>query len=132
MPNVLVVADSEWVRDGVHSALSEPGFHLTDHDEPATAADRAAEVEADAVVIDLQVKTMGGMAITRSLRARASQNGAPPPATVLLLDRAADAFLARRAGAHAWVRKPVTASELRAAISAAIEAAAREGAEIAG
>lgn len=129
MPRVLVVADTEWVRDGVHSALSEPGFDLTDHDEPATVATRAADEDADAVVIDFQVKSMGGMAITRSLRERASLSGTAPPATILLLDRAADAFLARRAGAHAWVRKPIGATELRTAIGEAMETAAAEGVE---
>jgi AmiR/NasT family two-component response regulator len=39
---------------------------------------------------------------------------------VLLLDRNADAFIAKRAGAAAWVRKPFTAFELRSAVAAAI------------
>jgi CheY-like chemotaxis protein len=36
---------------------------------------------------------------------------------VLLLDRAADAFIARRAGADAHVLKPINAAELRQAVA---------------
>lgn len=114
MSRVLVVADAPWVRNEVHAALSDPGMELIDHDEPATAAERAVTEEADAVVVDLQIDAMGGMAVTRSIREVESFEGAIP--VVLLLDRAADAFLARRSGADGWVKKPFTPTELRDAV----------------
>ena len=57
---------------------------------------------------------MGGMAIVRSIRDVTRDKGGLP--TVLLLDRKADGFLARRAGAGASIQKPFTAFELRTAI----------------
>ena len=116
MSRILVVADAPWVRNGVHAALSDPGMELIDHDDPATAASRALAEEADAVVVDLQIDAMGGMAVTRAIREVEPTEGAIP--VVLLLDRAADAFLARRAGADRWVKKPFDPPELRDAVRA--------------
>jgi len=113
MSRVLVVADDPWVVSEVHAALSIGANELIDHDDPATAAEAAVDGAVDAAVIDLQVASMGGMAIIRSIR----DSTAPVPA-VLLLDRDADAFLAGRSGAEAWVVKPFTAFALRSAVAA--------------
>ncbi len=116
MSRVLIVTDDPRERDRVHAVLSIHGNELIDHDDPGSAADRAAEEEADVAVVDLRVGSMGGMAITRDFRARAEHIP-----VVLLLDRQVDTFLAGRAGAAAWVTKPFTASALRAAIDSAVE-----------
>ncbi len=125
MPRVLVVADASWVRTDVHTALSAPGYELIDEPDPARAAHAATENEADVAVVDLQVGSMGGMAITRSLLAAAELDGGRAVPAVILLDRRADAFLARRAGADAWLQKPFTSHELRTSIDVAIESAAQ-------
>ena len=114
MSRVLIVSDDPHNRDRVHSVLSFDGNELIDHDDPRSAADRAAEESVDVAVVNLRVGSMGGMAITRDFRAR--QARVP---VVLLLDRQADTFLAGRSGADAWVTKPFTASALRAAIKTA-------------
>jgi len=114
MSRVLIVTDDPRDRDRVHAALSFGGNELIDHTDPGSAADRAADEAVDVAVVDLQVGSMGGMAVTRDFRAR--PEGVP---VVLLLDRQADTFLAGRSGAAAWVVKPFGASALRAAISSA-------------
>lgn len=114
MSRVLVVADDPWVVSEVHAALSIGTNELIDHDDPATAAAAAAEQGVDAAVVDLQVASMGGMAIVRSIR-----DSKTPVPSVLMLDRDADAFLAGRSGADAWVVKPFTADALRSAVAAA-------------
>ncbi len=126
MPNVLVVADAPWVFNDVQAALSAPGYDVTEHDDPATAAEAAAKIGADVAVVDLQVGSMGGMAITRDLRDAAELDGGPAIPVVILLDRRADAFLAGRAGASGWLQKPFTANALRTTIADAIAAAAVE------
>ncbi len=118
MARVLVVADEAWVRNEVHAALSDPDIELVDHDDPTTAADVAVDRLVDAVVVDLQIDAMGGMAVTRAIR-EATDDHLP---VVLLLDRAADAFLAGRAGADAWVTKPIDPAALRDALRAAAPA----------
>jgi two-component system response regulator FlrC len=112
MSRILVVADDEWVVNEVHAALSIGDNDLIDHADPATAAAAAAEESADVAVVDLQVASMGGMAITRSIR-----DLDHPVPVVMLLDRQADAFLAGRAGANAWVVKPFSTSALRTAVA---------------
>ena len=114
MARILVVTDEPWVRNEVHAALSVHGVELVDHPDPATVAAVAVETGADVVISDLQVGSMGGMAIARSVRNAEPEEGAV--LVVLLLDRRADAFLAGRAGADAWVTKPFTARELRDAV----------------
>ena len=115
MSRVLIVTNDERDRDQVHAALSFGGNELIDHQDPGSAADRAAEESVDVAVVELRVGSMGGMAIAREFRAH--QERIP---VVLLLDRQADTFLAGRSGAQAWVTKPFTAAALRAAISTAL------------
>lgn len=74
------------------------------------------------IVVDLQIGSMGGMAVIRAVREALA--GATVPPIIMLLDRAADAFLARRAGADAWVRKPLDGFELREVADHLLAAAA--------
>lgn len=127
MSRVLVVADTPWARNEVHAALTDPDIELVDHEDPATVAESITRDHFDAVVVDLQVGSMGGMAVTRAVREAATTGGAEPVPVVILLDRSADAFLAKRAGAAAWVTKPFTSYE----ITRALERALREGTGVA-
>lgn len=123
MSRILVVADTPWVRNEVHASLTTPDFHLVDLAYPSEVAATALDGGFDAVVVDLQVGSMGGMALTRDLREQAGLRGVDHLPVVILLDRAADAFLAKRAGASAWVTKPFDAHEIRAALSQAMSPA---------
>lgn len=117
---IIVIADEAWARNAVHAALTEPDFVLIDHADPTTAQELLDSASADAVVIDLQVASMGGMAVARELHQQAALNETTEVPVVLLLDRAADSFLAKRAGVAGWVVKPFTAHDLRTAIENAI------------
>jgi DNA-binding response OmpR family regulator len=128
MPRVLVVADETWTRNRVHAALSEPGFELRDVTDPTDVVTALRDNDPDVVVVDLQIASKGGMAITRSLRHAEEIDGIDHVPVVLLLDRRADAFIAKRAGAEAWVQKPFAADELRRALVTATERAAEEAA----
>lgn len=114
MPTALVVADGSWVSNEVRAALSIDSWDIEEIDDPRTVADRLEESRVDAVIIDLQVGSKGGMAVVRSIR----QSFETPdrPRMVMLLDRSADTFLARRAGADAWVVKPFDDHDLRTAL----------------
>lgn len=124
MPKVLVVADVPWVRNAVHAALPGPEYALIDHEDPATAATTAVDAAVDVVLVDLQVKNMGGMAVARAVRDATAERAAGRIPSVILLDRAADGFLARRAGAEGWIVKPLNGHDLRARIAAALDAVA--------
>lgn len=115
-----MVADEPWIRNQVRGALYEPDFQVAEIADPRAVAAAVIQHPPDVVVTDLQVGTMGGMAITRELRDAAIIARFPPVPVVMLVDRRADVFLARRGGASAWVVKPFTAQELRRAVSEAL------------
>ncbi|HDH27112.1 MAG TPA: response regulator [Actinobacteria bacterium] len=114
---VLVIADAPWVRNEVAAAASSSGFELVEEADPRSAVDACAKYEPDIVIVDLQVGSMGGMAITRSLRDAIFSGEIEDTTLVLLLDRQADTFLAGRSGADAWLVKPFTTQHLRALLT---------------
>lgn len=82
--------------------------------DPYRVVPTITEVAPDVVIIDLQIGSMGGMAVVREILS--FLYGEDRPRLVLLLDREADSFLAKRAGADAWVVKPFEAHDLRVAL----------------
>lgn len=89
-------------------------WQITETDDPHSVTDLLGESRVDAVIVDMQVGSKGGMAVIRAIRQATDAN--TRPRTILLLDRSADRFLARRAGADAAVLKPFDAPELRDAL----------------
>lgn len=114
MASIVVLTDDPWVENEVLAALSDPGTQVHVISDPRAIEEAVTEHHAEVAVIDFQVRSMGGMAVVRALRVEANVHRVR---TVLLMDRSADAFLARRAGADAYVLKPFTAQELRRAIA---------------
>lgn len=114
MASIVVLTDDPWVENEVLAALSDPGTRVHVISDPRAIEQAVTEHQADVAVIDFQVRSMGGMAVVRALRVEANVHRVR---TVLLMDRSADSFLARRAGADAYVLKPFTAQELRRAIA---------------
>jgi len=90
-------------------------YSVIDHTDPNTAAAAAYEQDVDAVLVDMRVGSMGSLAVTRSVRAEAGERDTIP--VTILLDREADAFIARRAGATNWVGKDEVPTALRAALA---------------
>jgi CheY-like chemotaxis protein len=117
MAKVLLVADAEWVINDVRAALSDPVHDLVAITDSREAEDTWYDEEPDVVVIDLQIGSMGGFAVTRALRSAASALKESPPPMIVLLDRSVDTFLASRSGADAWLLKPVSAFALRDLVS---------------
>jgi DNA-binding response OmpR family regulator len=118
MAHLLLVADDLWVKNDVAAAVTDPGTILQSIDEPEEAADVLGERRYDAAIVDMQVGSMGGMAITRLLRDAMATGDVDETPIILLLDRHADTFLAKRAGADAYVVKPFTSQQLRMALTA--------------
>ncbi len=117
MSKILLVTDVASARNRVHAALAGADVTIIDHTDPKTAAATAYGEQVDAVVVDMQVGSMGAMAVSRAVRSEA-RDGTPIPVTILL-DRKADAFLAKRAGARNWVSKDQSPTDLRKAVGAA-------------
>ena len=116
--HVLIATDAQWVVDEVVAALGSPSTSFQIVTNGRKVADVVAERTPDIAVLDLQVGTMGGMAITMDLRLDASAGVLPHVPVLMLLDREMDIHMARRAGANGWIIKPLDALRLRRAVDA--------------
>ena len=61
---------------------------------------------------------MGGMAVCMDIRLESGADRLPDVGVLMLLDRAADVFLAQRSHADGWLIKPLDAFRLRRAADA--------------
>lgn len=113
--HILVATDAQWVLDDVMAALSSPSTSFTVVTNGREVVKAVKERTPDLAVLDLQVGTMGGMAITMDLRLDHSSGALPHVPVLMLLDRKADIHLARRSGANGWLIKPLNALKLRKA-----------------
>jgi DNA-binding response OmpR family regulator len=78
------------------------------------------ELDPDLVILDLQIGSMGGFAACLDLRLEEGAGRLEPQAILLLLDRDADVFMARRSGADGWLVKPLAARRIGNAAAAII------------
>ena len=119
MPDLLIVTDSPAVYTDVCAAVEEPGTTIRWARSGRTVLPALQERGADLVITDLQIGSMGGLAVAMQL---ALEGGAgrlekPVPALVLL-DRRADTFLAKRTAVAGWLLKPLDPLRTRAAVNA--------------
>jgi DNA-binding response OmpR family regulator len=123
---VLVAADARWVREQVDAALVAPGQEVIEVTRGQDVRGAVAENEPDLVILDLQIGNMGGIAVAIDLHLEESGGRLPHVPILLLLDREADRFLAKRAGAEAELVKPVDPGTLRRTVKRVVgeEAAA--------
>ena len=110
---VLVAADARWVHDQVRTALVAPGQEVIEVTRGQDVRGAVAEHEPDLVLLDLQIGNMGGIAVAIDLHLEESGGRLPHVPILLLLDREADRFLARRAATEAVLVKPVDPGTLR-------------------
>jgi DNA-binding response OmpR family regulator len=122
MPTIVVASDADWVRDHVRAALCGPGFEVVDVQRGPDVRTVVGERHPDLVIVDLQVANMGGMAISLDLRLEESGGRLPHVPILLLLDREADKFLARRSAADAMLVKPIDPGTLRRAVKTLLRA----------
>ena len=116
--NILIATDATWVVDDITAALGADGVTFTVCREGRVVADQIAERLPDLAILDLQIGSMGGMAVTMSLRLDESADTLPHVPVLMLLDRKADLHLARRSGAEGWLVKPLDALRLKRAANA--------------
>ncbi|HEX5094670.1 MAG TPA: response regulator [Acidimicrobiia bacterium] len=124
MTKILVAADAKWVRDQVRAAFVAPGQEVVEVTRGQDVRDTFVRENPDLVILDLQIGNMGGIACALDLRLEESGGRAPHATILLLLDREADKFLAKRVDVDALLVKPVDAGVLRRAARQLLEAGA--------
>ncbi len=122
MPDVVVAADEGAVREDVRSVLSGLA-DVTVREVTSGPAVLAAVQKAhpDLVIVDFQIGNMGGMAVCLDLRLEEGAGRLDHVPVLMLLDRRADVFLARRANADGWLIKPLNPMRVRRAVGELLE-----------
>ena len=66
--HILLATDADWIVDEVIAALGDDDVHFTVCREGRAVSGQVAERMPDLAILDLQVGSMGAMAVTMSLR----------------------------------------------------------------
>ena len=118
MAKIVLVSDARTVLEELRAVVDDGVNELVELNDGAQARAAATAEEPDLVIADSQVQSMGGFAVCLDLKLEASGGRLPTIPTLVLLDRRADVFLARRAGAEGFLVKPLDPLRLRRAVTA--------------
>jgi DNA-binding NarL/FixJ family response regulator len=118
MAYIVIVSDARTVLDEILAVVDDGENEIV---ELLTGQQVRAVVEADPpdlVIADAQIQNMGGIAVCHDLKLEESGGRIPAIPVLLLLDRRADVFLARRSGAEGYLVKPLDPMRIRLAVEA--------------
>src|SRR5271154_80503 len=115
MTKVMVVADTATVLNEIRSVLDDGETEIVEMRTGGTVRKAAAADPVDLVVADSQIQSMGGMAVCHDLRLEESGGRIDHVPVLVLLDRRADVFLAKRCGAEGFLVKPLDPIRIRRA-----------------
>ncbi len=118
---ILIATDADEVFDEVDASLSDEVTSLARVRAGRDVLAAVQQLQPDLVLLDLQIGNMGGVATSLGLRNEESFGRIDEQRIVLLLDRRADVFLARRSGADGWLIKPLNTLRLRRAVDAVLD-----------
>jgi CheY-like chemotaxis protein len=121
VPAIVVASDAPSVRRAIVAVLENPDTDLWEVASGPETLAAVADEPPDLVIVDLQMGSMGGMAVCLELRLEESYGNLPHVPVLMLLDRRPDVFLAKRAGAEGWLVKPLDPLRLRKATAALID-----------
>lgn len=121
MPDVLVASDATWVHDEIRSVLGGRDVTVRSVSSGAAVLPAALDELPDLLVLDLQIGNMGGMAVALELRLEESGDRLDRIPILMLLDRRADVFMARRSDVQGWLVKPIDPIKLRKSARALLD-----------
>jgi DNA-binding response OmpR family regulator len=116
--DLLIASDASWIVDEVRAGVEDGDTTLRSVSAGLDVLPAVREQPPDLVVLDLNIGNMGGMATCLNLRLEESAGRLPHLPVLMLLDREADVFLARRSDAEGWLIKPLDAMRIRKAVRA--------------
>lgn len=116
MTTVLLATDSDSLFQNVDEAIADDETTVLRVRSGKDVVPVVIDRSPDLVILDMQIGNMGGFATCMEIRHAESIDRIPITAVMLLLDRAADTFLARRADADGWLVKPADAFRISRAV----------------
>jgi DNA-binding response OmpR family regulator len=117
VPDIVIATDAETVYDELSSVLTSPDTTVRWVRTGAGVRDALNADPADLAVVDMQIGTMGGVAVALDVRLEQDAGRLDPCKLLLVLDRRADVFLARRSGVDGWLVKPLDPIRIRRAVA---------------
>src|SRR5215213_3102329 len=124
---ILVVDDEPAVRDSLRRALQLEGYDVELAGDGREALDRLETDGVDAVVLDVSMPRLDGLAACRELRSRGSTL---PVLMLTARDEVADRVAGLDAGADDYVVKPFALEELLARLRALLRRVAPQDGDV--
>jgi DNA-binding response OmpR family regulator len=115
VPDIVVATDSSLLFDQVRSVLVGPNTSVRQVRRGQDVLPALQVRAADLVISDMQLGTMGGIAISMEIALETGAGRLDNTPVLVLLDRRADVFLTRRFGVRGWLVKPLDPIRLRRA-----------------
>jgi two-component system chemotaxis response regulator CheY len=113
---ILVVDDSETIRNQVGSALERAGFSVIEARDGIDGLDCIAQNVLSLVILDVNMPRLNGLDMLDRLHQKTEHRGLP----VLLLTTEVQQSMidrAKKAGARGWMIKPVKMEQLVSAVT---------------
>ncbi len=116
MIEVLLATEADWIVETITEALEDSDVRVSSVSDGRAVLARVVKDKPNLVIVDLQIGSMGGMAVCKDLRLESGANRLERVPILLLLDRRADVFLAKHSEADIWLVKPLNALSVRRAV----------------
>jgi DNA-binding response OmpR family regulator len=116
--HVLIASDLSSLRAELRSMLESPEISVEEASSGPEVRQAVQRGGVDLAIMDMQIGSMGAMAICLDLRHEESYGAADHVPVLMLLDRRPDVFLARRSGAEGFIVKPLDPLRVRRAVRA--------------
>ena len=121
MQTIVVASDTAAIRRELTSVLVSSDIEILEACSGPEVIALVREGDVDLVIVDIQMGAMGAIAVTLELRLEASYDQIDPVPVLMLLDRRADVFQAKRSGAEGWLVKPLDGLRIRRAAKALLD-----------
>ncbi|MCU1492169.1 MAG: putative two-component response regulator [Acidimicrobiaceae bacterium] len=118
MSKIILVSDARTVLDDLAAVVDDGERTVVELRDGALVREVVRRDPPDLVITDCQVQNMGGLAVCMDLKLEESGGRIPSVPVLVLLDRRADVFLAKRSAAEGWLVKPLDPVRLRRAVDA--------------
>jgi PleD family two-component response regulator len=118
LTNILVVDDEEIMRDFLLEVLSKEGYKVSAYEDAKGALEKVAEGEADIVITDLKLNTIGGIELLKKIKE------IDPNIDVIVITGYASvetAVESMKSGAVDYLTKPLNVDQIRIVVNKTLE-----------
>lgn len=120
MKKVLVVDDSETIRQHVAEALTRAGFQVVEASDGAAGLQKVSQQEFSMIILDVNMPLLNGLEMLERLKQDPKTANIP----VLMLTTEAQRSMIERArhnGAKAWLIKPIKVESLISTVNKVLQ-----------